>query len=285
MLLVFADLALAALAQRPAGRDRQFMLWMTLRAGAPSGHITRSDLLETAAALGMGTTSTMRKVVGAGEGLFWKCGVERDLWLRQPAKLAVGLGVRSFRAAFWLPEQDLRSRLGRRRAALAISSIAALRRGLPISAGVMAAMTQVAPRTVREWRRLSGLPARANFALVAPLERSRLHDFYADEPGLRALLFEGSPWLVRQLPNSLPVLGTEGVRSHLRRANRRLRRLRAGATPCEISHAGTARIQRYHVGARRRGADPSSPGYALLADPANPEEPRLWEPWPPRPTS
>jgi len=195
------------------------------------------------------------------------------------------LGVQSFRKAFYMPVSRLRGPLGLVKARLAIPAIAAIRCGRPISVETMAGMLKVSPRTVRRWIRKSGITPIKNLAIVAPLRPgSRLKDYLATGgPNLRTIKFRGQRFLCRQIANSFPEFGQEGVRSRLRHANRSVRRLRAGATTFVHTGEGTRRSRLYVESGNRETTIPSHPVvYTLVGTvkkPVHGAPPvRLWSP-------
>ncbi len=285
-----ADLDVAAVAQRRDGRDRQLILWYRLGTVDEfgTGRLLENQISDAVRYLRLSSRTRQRTLRG-GMGTFWARG-RGGLYLRSPARIAAALKVPAFRAAFWAPLAGLRGPIATVRARLATHGIAAIRRGLPTSVAVMAEMLNASPRTVRYWLRRSGVRSRENFAVVAPLSpTSSVGEIFrtTKEPGLRAVKFDGRPWLVLQLPNSLPALKRGGVRSHLRRANRRLRSLVTGPASSDSRGGGTVG-PRYRTGARNAPAAtaPSttacfahSPAYAFVKISQVRGEPvRLWSP-------
>jgi len=257
-LLRFGDLDVAAVRLRHRQRDRQILLWYASRATAKSasGHVGRAGLRAARLSLKLSSRTGQRLVEG-GTPAFWIPDGSSGLYLRAPARVAVALGVQSFRAAFFRPRCNLRGPVGDVRARLALQGVAAIRCGLPTSNAAIAKMLGVSTRTVRLWTRSAGVRIRQNFALVAPLSKNAsVADFFhtTGEAGLRALTYGGRIWLARQLPNSFSVPLSRGVRSRLRHANRHLRRLTGARASSDYRAGGTAqryrRADRYRAGLR-----------------------------------
>src|SRR5690349_8865147 len=115
-ILRFADLDIAAVAQRHASRDRQLTLWYALRAsGQGAGCVTRDCLRRVGRSLRLSLRALQRVIVG-GRGIFWVEGHNGVLYLKSAPKIARALGVRAFRAAFWRPANDIRGKFSRVRA-------------------------------------------------------------------------------------------------------------------------------------------------------------------------
>ena len=193
----------------------------------------------------------MARVLRGGAGVFWA--TARDVvYLPSAAKVAIALGVASFRAAFRTSLGNLRGSLSRVRARLAIQGFAALRRGRRISNAEMANIAGVDARTITRWRKSSRVRSFQNFARVAPLQPGTIAgDFRRSQPALRTVRFEGRRWMARRIADSLNIPKLGGVRSHLRRANRRLRAF------SDKSGGDTARRHPYGDARRRTPADPS----------------------------
>jgi len=255
----YADLDLAAVAQRRDGRDRQLALWYALRArdGTGTGHISRDQVQDAARWLGWSTWMTAL-MLRSGEGIFWTVAGDGTIYVRSAAKVARALGVRSFRSAFRASLRDLRGPLIVTRARLVLQAIAALRDGRPIANATIAKMVGVDVRTVRRWRRLARVRSRENYMLIAPLSPGQAAaDFRRCDPALRTVRHKGRRWIARRLPDSFqtPKLGG---RSRLRRANRHLRRL-TGAASSVSSAGGSTRRRVYAVCRKRRGAAAALP--------------------------
>jgi len=283
VVLRFADLDIAALSY---GHVLDLTFWYALRSQDPAGtgHLDGDCVSRTRVMLGW-SSRVLRQTVTAGERVFWAQDQHRGLWLKCPARIATALGVQSFRKAFYMPVSRLRGPLGLVKARLAIPAIAAIRCGRPISVETMAGMLKVSPRTVRRWIRKSGITPIKNLAIVAPLRPgSRLKDYLATGgPNLRTIKFRGQRFLCRQIANSFPEFGQEGVRSRLRHANRSVRRLRAGATTFVHTGEGTRRSRLYVESGNRETTIPSHPVvYTLVGTvkkPVHGAPPvRLWSP-------
>jgi hypothetical protein len=252
----FADIDLAAIRLRRHGRDRQLTYSYALRAHDDGrGHVERATVRTARVALGL-SPRTSQRILAAGMSIFWEPDGRGGLYLRAPARIAVALGVRSFRAAAVCTLQDLRGQIATVRARLVLQSIAAIAKGRPISNAAIASLAGASARTVRLWKRRARTHGRPVFSLVAPLgaHTSVATIFRATgEPGLRAVKYRGRTWLARQLPNAFAVPSSHGVRSALRRARQHLRRLCAGA-PSGIRDGGNA--PRYRTGPRRARSSP-----------------------------
>lgn len=251
MTLHFADLTLAAIAQC---RFAEYILWSAVRTRKTArgfGYLEHADVRAVARNLRMSGTS-LRRTLTSGAGIFWDRGKAGTLHPRSPVRVAQRLHVGAFRAAFFEPQRTLRSRT--RRARLAIMAIAALRKGKPTSVEVQARLLNATERTAQRYGRSAGLPVRENFLYIADVTRetARTVPLHAS---LRVRYHRGRPIFVRQLPNSFPAVG-RGVRTHLRRCNRRLR---AGQPPSTYPGRGNSRPL---YDGRRPDSDPS-PLYTL----------------------
>lgn len=279
----FADLVLAAIGRR---MGRLYALWAVLRDRTePRGvGCTDRDLVQRIGRhLGF-SRRPLGRILKAGDDVFWTRNAAGDLFLRSPARVAAALDVPAFRAAFREPIATLRADAKRQKARLALRSIAAIRNGLPTSNATIAKMLRVDVRSVQLWKRSSGMRTIPNYALVAPCSSTTSIPAIAwttRQAGLRIVRYRKRSWLVRRLPDSFPDVGTRGVRSHLRRCNRRLRLIRAGRPTSGSPGGGNVRRRLYDAGRRRLRLDPSVPQYTFAGHPDTPSTGsaiRLWRP-------
>jgi|GEM_PF-5857681 len=227
-IMRFADLDLAAIAQR---HDRQIVGWYALRAADPTGtgRVLRAQAEEVFGRL-QWRPSTSARLLRGGREIFWTVAVDA-IFLRSASKVAVALGVKSFRAALRAPLRDLRGPVATVRARLVLHGVAALRAGRPISNATIARMAAADVRTVKRWRRLLRPRMHENYFLIAPLRPGTIAGEFRilGGPALRTIRFRGQRWIGRRMPDSFETPDMGGVRSCLRRANRRLRT--TSATP------------------------------------------------------
>ncbi len=257
-VLIYADLALASIRQ---GRDRQLLLWMTLRAldREGVGWNTPAQVRTAARRLNWSTRLT-RKVLRGGERVFWVRSGGR-VYQKCPTKVALALGVGVLRGAFRVPVETLSASLRTVRARLRMLAIAAIRRGRPTSNAVMAAMLGVSRRTVQRWRRRAGVPSRQNWRVIAPLGEDQVATYgrLTGEKGLAAIKYHRRFCLAQRMPDSLEDVGAKGVRRHLRRANGRLR---TSATTSVKGAGGNVTL--YAPTTRRAGVEPRPSHYTNI---------------------
>lgn len=256
-VLRYADIDLAAVAQRGVGRDRQLILWYVLRSldSAGAGRIVSEDVNAATHFLQM-SHRRARQLVAGGINVFWTSGSAASLHLRSAPRVAAAFGIASFRAAFRSPVRDFRGSLTKVRGRLVIRAVAALRAGRPIANATIAQLAGVKNvRTVQRWRTMSDIRSSQNFVLVAPLRPGTIAgDFCFVEPALRTVRFGGRRWMARRIADSLDVPRSGGVRSHLRRGNRRLRAFSAdcsGDPACRRGDPSRVPVYQYKGVARQ----------------------------------
>jgi hypothetical protein len=218
----YADLDLAALC---AGLERQIIAWYALRTAdtTGAGWVLRARAEYALHRLGW-TEKTSALVLERGRELFWTL-TDRALFLRSEGKIALALGITSFRAAFRAPLRDLCGGVASVRARLALQAVAALRAGRPVANATIAHMAGVNERTVQRWRQLARIQTHESYLRIAPLRPGTIAgDFrWLGNPALRTIRYRGRRWIGRRLPDSFKIPNVRGVRSRLRRGNRRLR--------------------------------------------------------------
>src|SRR5437879_5348992 len=97
-ITLYSDLWLAMIENRAFGRDRQGRLWHVLRWLDVAGRgFIPVDRLRMAARMLKISRRSVRRLMSGGSGVFWMRSPQ-GLYLRCPAKVAVALGVRAFRA-------------------------------------------------------------------------------------------------------------------------------------------------------------------------------------------
>lgn len=273
-MIHFADITLAAIA---AKQGRPYALWAQLHTCTPQGVGVADESQAKRIGTQLGFTGrTLTRILKAGEDLFWIRSATGNCYLRSPARVAASLKVPHLRVAFRAP---IRTPIE----TLAVMSVAAIRQGSPTANRIAAAMLGISTRSWQAWRACSGVTTINNYALVCPLHPTASVLAIArttKQTGLYAVRFRGRRWLVRRLPNSLPVIGARGTRQQLRRHNRGLRRQEVAGRMTSVCGGGNTRPRLFEATRSRRDGrpGPSPRAYTRAGKTDKPASAQLWQP-------
>jgi hypothetical protein len=186
--------------------------------------ISRSDALDRLRPLGLSRQS-LRRILRRGDRRFWHL-AGRTVWLRSPARVCRALGIERVRDGELMSLEDLTAgSLGEIRARLSLRAIARIRRERPTSNTVASSMLNVTMRTVRTYRKRSGVATIRSFEPVvpyAPLLWRAYRTFRG--PRYQVIDLDGRRWIAKQIGNVLACRHPRGrVRTYLRRINGSLR--------------------------------------------------------------
>lgn len=279
----FADLTLAAIAQRRGGVDRQLVLWYAARVrdGAGTGALPWPAVFAVGSWLHWSRRSLLR-VLADGEGLFWNF-VRSGIYLHSTARVAASLRVTQIRAKLPLRQSHLRGPLAAVRARLGIRAVAALRAGLPIANATKCRMLCISPATLRRWEKLAAVRIIPNVQLLAPLKASTPEEIWraTGELGLLAVRHRRRVWVARRLPNSYrPVRDARSRRRSLRDLNRRIPAPGGEQSPSRIPDRGavvyaTPGPLRLRAGSSSR-TQRTTTRYTFVGEIRRPDAVRLW---------
>lgn len=224
---VHVEVALACLRQR---RSRQYRVWVLARLAdrEGSGRLAVADLREALERWRIRGTSpgTLRRLLKAGDGLFWTRYVKGEPWLALSGIAAVcsALGVAKLRAAPVLVPIARCATLAEFRGAIVESRQAGSDAdgtwSAPISRRVMADVTGYCERTLRNWQAAPGssLERRSNGVLTSFEWRPDMKL----PPGHVVDRVAGNLVVLRRLPNSYRSGLQRAPRGMIRRVNKLL---------------------------------------------------------------
>jgi hypothetical protein len=107
----------------------------------------------------------LRNLIAQGQGIYWERRDDR-LWLRSVPKVTQALGVKRLSGhPVALPVALLTQGIGQVRAHLFASFHSGRKKSMPIARATLATISQVSPRTQREYDRLAQVQSQKNFAI------------------------------------------------------------------------------------------------------------------------
>lgn len=165
---LYPDLALGMLGQGQVGAGRIWLLlrWLD-RAGCGKLRITntKEQLTTPTSAYYLCGERQLRKLLKAGEGIFWQRDGEQ-LWLRSVAKVAVALGVERLNSRpIALTLAALLGGVGEVKAHFYASFHSGRKSHSPISRETLEKVTHVPTRTQRAYEKTAGISAKRNMAV------------------------------------------------------------------------------------------------------------------------
>lgn len=251
MLKIHPDLALAVLRAR---RDREYRLWLLCRSldDNGSGWIALDRLREVTAGLSWRglTWGTIRKLIIAGEGIFWRGTTQkgkqakgRRLYLCSLDHVCLAFNVDRLRCDPVLLTHNDAGTLSRFRAACQASMFAGLQFSRPVSRMTLAALTGYTTQTTRNWQKKMGgrMEVQPNASVVNEDAHARLCDL-APLPENQFYERVGDHLVIlRRLPNSYRVTMPIVPRGRTRKVNGKLKAMNPGRKLANGPSAGGLR--------------------------------------------
>jgi hypothetical protein len=118
----------------------------------------------------------LRNLIAQGQGIFWERRDDR-LWLRSVPKVAQALGINRFPGRpVEVPLAMLTQGMGQVRAHLFASFHSGRKQSMPIARATLAAISQVSPRTQRDYDRRAQVKRQRNFAIGPPIDSEQAQD-------------------------------------------------------------------------------------------------------------